>query len=71
MNLDLNGAIIVAMQCIGGAIGNMICVNNTVAVCATVGTPGKEGKIIRINFIPMLLYLVVTVIVMAVAMAFV
>ena len=68
LNLDLNAVIIVALQIIGGAIGNMICVNNTVAVCATVGTPGKEGKIIRINLLPTVIYTAVVILVAAVAL---
>ncbi len=68
-NLDLNTAIIVATHIIGGAIGNMICVNNTVAACATVGTPGREGKIIRINIIPTLIYTAIVIAVVAVATA--
>lgn len=55
-NLDMNTALIVAVNTIGGAIGNMICVNNVVAACATAGTSGREGKIIRINLIPTLIY---------------
>ena len=68
LNLDLNAVIIVALQIIGGAIGNMICVNNTVAVCATVGAPGKEGKIIRINLLPTVIYTAVVILVAAVAL---
>ncbi|MBR0295089.1 MAG: L-lactate permease [Bacilli bacterium] len=56
LNLGLPTVLIVAMQVIGGAVGNMICVNNTVAVCATLGTNGKEGKIIRITLTPTLIY---------------
>lgn len=67
-NLNLNEIIIVALQIIGGAIGNMICVNNTVAACATVGASGKEGKIIRINLIPTLIYTAVVIGVAAVAL---
>lgn len=52
VNLGLNSVFVVALQIIGGAIGNMICVNKTVAVCATVATYGKEGKIIRMNIVP-------------------
>ena len=66
LNLNLPTVLIVAMQCIGGAIGNMTCVNNTVAVCATVGTSGKEGKIIRLCAIPMVVYAIVVTIIMAV-----
>jgi lactate permease len=56
--------LIVALQVIGGAVGNMVCVNNVVAACATVGTPGVEGKIIRRNAIPMF------IMAMAIASAF-
>ncbi|MBP5618327.1 MAG: L-lactate permease, partial [Clostridia bacterium] len=66
VNLGLPSVLIVAMQCIGGAIGNMTCVNNTVAVCATVGTGGREGKIIRLCAIPMFIYTLAVVIIMAV-----
>ncbi|NBC30234.1 MAG: L-lactate permease [Spirochaetes bacterium] len=54
--LGFSTVLIVAMQNIGGAIGNMTCVNNVVAVCATVGTPGREGMLIRRNAIPMVIY---------------
>jgi lactate permease len=54
--LDFSPILITAMQGIGAAVGNMICVNNVVAVAATVGCIGAEGKIIRINAIPALFY---------------
>ncbi|MFO8063104.1 MAG: L-lactate permease [Spirochaetota bacterium] len=54
--LGYSTALVVAMQNIGGAIGNMTCVNNVVAVSATVGTTGSEGKLIRRNAIPMVIY---------------
>lgn len=38
---------IVALQAIGGAAGNTICVHNVVAASAVVGLIGKEGAIIR------------------------
>ena len=63
INLGLPTVLIVALQVIGGAVGNMICVNNTVAVCATVGTNGKEGKIIRIAITPTAIYTVFIVII--------
>jgi lactate permease len=40
----------------GGAIGNMICINNVVAVASTTNALGKEGDIIRINMVPCLIY---------------
>ena len=54
--LGLPEVLIVSLQVIGGAIGNMVCVNNIVAVCATVGIVEMEGKIIRTNALPMFLY---------------
>lgn len=66
-NLGLNTAIIVAANTVGGSIGNMVCVNNVVAACATAGTAGKEGKIIRINAIPCAIYTVIVVAVLLVA----
>jgi len=39
----------VALQTVGGAAGNMICVHNVVAVLTTVGLVGHEGKVIRNN----------------------
>lgn len=61
--------LIVALQNNGGAIGNMVCVNNVVSACATTGTMGNEGKIIRTNFIPCIIYCVVVVVVSFILMA--
>jgi lactate permease len=38
---------IVALQAVGGAAGNIICVHNVVAASAVVGLLGKEGLVIR------------------------
>lgn len=51
-------ALVVALQAIGGAAGNMICVHNVVAASATVGLIGREGAIIRKTLIPMGYYVV-------------
>ncbi len=61
--LELPTLLIVALQNQGGAIGNMICINNIVAVCATTGISGVEGKLIRTNFIPWLCFYVILIIV--------
>jgi lactate permease len=57
--LNLPHQIIVAAQAVGGAMGNMICIHNIVAVCAVVGLSGKEGTILRRTVWPFLLYGVV------------
>ena len=55
-----------SLQCAGGALGNMICINNVVSVSATTGAAGEEGKIISTNLVPMAIYVVL---VLAVAFA--
>jgi lactate permease len=47
---------IVALQAVGGAAGNMICVHNVVAASAVVGLLGKEGAVIRLTLIPFFYY---------------
>lgn len=54
--LGLPKTIILSLQVVGGAVGNMICVHNVVAVCATVGIIGREGIIIKKNLLPSILY---------------
>ncbi len=52
----MGAAIVVSLQAVGGAAGNMICVHNVVAAAATVGLLGKEGSLIRLALIPMTYY---------------
>ena len=59
--LNIPVAFVMAMQCVGASIGNMVCINNAVAASATIGTTGKEGKLIKLNIIPMLIYVSITV----------
>jgi len=47
---------ILALQALGGAAGNMICIHNVVAAATTVGLVGKEGLIIRKNLPVALFY---------------
>jgi lactate permease len=51
---------IVALQAVGGAAGNMICVHNVVAASAVVGLVGKEGSVIRKTIFPFLYYALFT-----------
>jgi len=50
---------ILALQVAGASGGNMIALNNIVAAQATVKLQGQEEKILRINMIPCLIYLVI------------
>ena len=67
--LGIPGVFAVAMQTVGGAIGNITCINNAVAASATLGISGKEGKLIKINVIPMIIYALAVVAVFIVAVA--
>ncbi|WP_070121309.1 L-lactate permease [Bacillus marinisedimentorum] len=55
-NIGVNAAWIVALQAVGGAAGNMICVHNVVAASSTVGLVGKEGDVIRKTLLPFTYY---------------
>lgn len=48
--------VVVAVQAVGGAAGNMITVHNVVAAAAVVGLAGMEGQMIRKTIIPMSYY---------------
>ncbi len=62
--VGLKQAVIIALQNVGGAIGNMVCVNNIVAVAATVGLLGKgEHKLLTYNTVPAIIYAALTVII--------
>ena len=54
--LKLSAPSILGLQMAGGAIGNMICIHNVVAVSSTAGVTGKEGAIIRKNLLPCAVY---------------
>ena len=54
--LGISRQIVIALQVVGGAMGNMVCIHNIVAASATVGLAGMEGVIIRRNVVPMLMY---------------
>lgn len=54
--LGISHQIVMALQVVGGSMGNMVCVHNIVAASAVVGLTGKEGLIIRRNIIPLLIY---------------
>lgn len=56
--IGASAAIIVALQAVGGAAGNMICVHNVVAASATVGYEGREGSLIRAVLLPMFYYVI-------------
>lgn len=54
--IGVDSSWMVALQAIGGAAGNMICVHNVVAASAVVGLLGREGTVIRMTLIPFVYY---------------
>ena len=54
--LAISGALIVSLQGVGAAAGNMIAIHNVVAASATVGLLGQEGNILRKTIIPTIYY---------------
>jgi CubicO group peptidase (beta-lactamase class C family) len=50
---------VVALQAVGAAAGNMIAIHNVVAASATVGLLGQEGSTLRKTILPTLYYLLV------------
>lgn len=54
--LSVSGAILVALQAIGAAAGNMIAIHNVVAASATVGLLGQEGRTLRMTILPTFYY---------------
>ena len=56
LSSGLNVNLTLALQSVGGAMGNMVCLNNIIAVCSILGIGNAEGKIIRKTVLPMLAY---------------
>lgn len=56
--LSVSGALLVALQAIGAAAGNMIAIHNVVAASATVGLLGQEGRTLRKTILPTIYYVV-------------
>ena len=57
--LLVSGVMIVALQAVGAAAGNMIAIHNVVAASATVGLLGREGATLRKTIFPTIYYLLV------------
>ena len=58
-DLGFASADILALQGVGAAAGNMVCIHNVVAACAVAGILGREGTVIRRTALPMVVYLLV------------
>ena len=56
--LAISSSMVVAIQAVGGAAGNMIAIPNVVAASATVGLLGREGATLRKTILPALYYMI-------------
>ena len=59
LRLAMAGVMVVALQAVGAAAGNMIAIHNVVAASATVGLLGQEGATLRKTVLPTVYYLLV------------
>jgi len=59
-SLGISGAMVVAIQAVGAAAGNMVAIHNVVAASATVGLLGREGSTLRKTVWPTLYYVLFT-----------
>ena len=59
----LSVPLILALQSVGGAMGNMVCINNIIAVCSVLGIDKAEGRIIKTTAVPMFIYGVIAALV--------
>ena len=66
--LGVSTALMVALQAVGAAAGNMIAIHNVVAASATVGLLGREGITIRKTILPTLYYVLAAGLIGLVAM---
>ncbi|AKD38838.1 LctP [Pasteurella multocida subsp. multocida OH4807] len=55
--------LILALQSVGGAMGNMVCLNNIIAVCTVLNVSRQEGSILKRTVLPMFLYGVIAALV--------
>ncbi|WP_165010314.1 L-lactate permease [Neisseria yangbaofengii] len=63
LDTGLSVTLILALQSVGGAMGNMVCINNIIAVSSVLGIDKCEGEIIKKTVIPMMIYGVIAVLV--------
>ncbi|TDQ59470.1 lactate permease [Mesocricetibacter intestinalis] len=52
----LSATMVLALQSVGGAMGNMVCINNIVAVSSVLDMNNQEGNILKKTVLPMLIY---------------
>lgn len=56
ISLGMDPVVILAMQSVGGSMGNMVCIHNIVAVSTVVGLEHKEGYLLKRTVVPLVIY---------------
>ena len=59
-DVGISRALVVAIQNVGGGVGNPISVLNVAAICGVVGISGREGDILRKTVVPAALFALFT-----------
>lgn len=57
-DVGISTVVVVALQNVGGGIGNMVSVLNIAAICGVVGITGREGDMLRKTIIPTAIFAV-------------
>ncbi|MBK1825504.1 L-lactate permease [Haloferula rosea] len=56
LSIGLDPVVVLAMQSVGGSMGNMVCIHNIVAVSTVVGLQHQEGYLLKRTIIPLVVY---------------
>ncbi|HBZ29013.1 MAG TPA: lactate permease, partial [Nitrosomonas nitrosa] len=67
--IGVSSALLVSLQAVGAAAGNMVAIHNVVAASATVGLLGREGQTIRMTIVPTAYYLTATGVIAIIAIS--
>jgi len=54
--LGTERTLVLSLQSVGAAMGNMVCINNIVAVCTILGVRNREGYILKRTILPLTAY---------------
>lgn len=57
-DVGISHTVVVALQNVGGGIGNMVSVLNIAAICGVVGITGREGDMLRKTIVPTAIFAV-------------
>jgi lactate permease len=55
-SVGLDRSLVLSLQSVGAAMGNMVCINNIIAVCSILGIYNREGFILKRTVMPMGIY---------------